>query len=53
MKIGKVDLYNYFNIQRPQNGAGYLNEYIIERYEFESYLSFRYRNSGKFSSDFI
>ena len=30
MKITRVDLYEYFNLSRPENGAGYLNCFIPE-----------------------
>ena len=27
----KIDLYKYFNLQRPEGAKGYLNSYILER----------------------
>ena len=29
MKVTKVDLYNYFNVERPQGASGYLNCYLL------------------------
>ncbi len=34
MKTDTIDLYNYFNIKRPEGGAGYLTTYIIDDYDF-------------------
>lgn len=33
MKTEKIDLYEYFNIKRPENGVGYLYTYVQERFE--------------------
>ncbi len=30
MKIEKIDLYAYFNIERPENAEGYLTTYVLE-----------------------
>ena len=34
MKTNKIDLYEYFGLKRPENGAGYLYEFIIDDYNF-------------------
>ena len=34
MKTNKIDLYEYFGLTRPENGAGYLYEFIIDDYNF-------------------
>ena len=33
MKVDRIDLYDYFNIQRPDGARGYLNSYVIGKYE--------------------
>ena len=43
MKVNKIDLYKYFGIERPKNGAGYLNEYIIERNQTDNYTALKQR----------
>ena len=33
MKIERIDLYDYFNIKRPDGAQGYLTCYLMEKYE--------------------
>lgn len=34
MKTNKIDLYQHFGLARPENGAGYLYEFIIDDYNY-------------------